>query len=411
MARTLTLRLGLFLCAALLGLPGIAAQDLVVRGDVVHTLAGEAIEDGIVVIRDGKIAQVGVAGDVTVPDGATVVEGAVVTPGLVDAHSTVGFSGIYNVDHDQDQLDTSDPLQPELRALDAYNPRDPLVDWVRRLGVTTMHTGHGPGALISGQTLVVKTRGDTVEDALFDPSREIAMVAATLGPEVEDHFDSPGTRAKGAAMLRGKLVEAREYRRKRQNLDGPKRPDLDLGLETLVRVLDGEVPLLVTAHRVPEILTALRLAREMDLEVILDGAAESYLVLDEIREAGVPVILHAPMIRAGGETRNAGFETAAKLAEAGVPFALQSGFEAYVPKTRVILFEAAVAAANGLGFERALSSVTLDAARILGIHDRVGSLEPGKDADLVVFDGDPFETTSHVCTVVIDGHVVSDTCR
>lgn len=392
-------------------LPAAFAQDLAVRGEVVHTLAGEPIENGIVLIRDGKIAEVGPAAEVTLPDGVRVVEGAVVTPGLVDAHSVVGLSGIYNVDHDQDQLDTSAPLQPELRAIDAYNPREALVEWVRRLGVTTLHTGHGPGALISGQTVVVKTVGDTVEEALFDPEQEVAMVAFTLGPEVEDHFDSPGTRAKGAAMLRGKLVEAQEYRRKRQVAEESKRPDKDLGLEMLVRVLDGEIPALVTAHRVPEILTALRLARELDFRLILDGAAEAYLVLDEIREAGVPVILHPPMARAGGETRNASFETAAKLARADIPFALQTGHEAYVPKTRVLLFEAAVAVAHGLSFEDALAAISRDAARILGVDDRVGTLETGKDGDLVVFDGDPFETTSHVCTVVIDGRPVSDECR
>ncbi len=392
-------------------LPTAFAQDLAVRGDIVHTLAAESIENGIVLIRDGRIAEVGPTGEVTLPDGVQVVEGAVVTPGLVDAHSVVGLSGIHNVDHDQDQLDTSAPLQPELRAIDAYNPREALVDWVRRLGVTTLHTGHGPGALISGQTVVVKTVGETVDEALLDPDREVAMVAFTLGPEVEDHFESPGTRAKGAAMLRGKLVEAQEYRRKRQAQDESKRPDKNLGLEMLVRVLDGEVPALVTAQRVPEILTALRLARELDFRLILDGAAEAYLVVDEIHEAGVPVILHPPMVRAGGETRNASFETAAKLARAGILFAFQSGFEAYVPKTRVILFEAAVAAAHGLSFEEALAAISRDAARILGIDDRVGTLEAGKDADLVVFDGDPFETGSHVCTVVVDGRVVSDECR
>ena len=328
--------------------------------------------------------------------------------GLIDAHSVVGLAGILNYDHDQDQLDTSDPIQPELRAIDAYNAREKLVEWVRSFGVTTLHTGHGPGAVISGQTMLVKTRGETVEEALVD---SVATVAATLGPMVERYFRSPGTRAKAVAMLRAELLKAQAYRRKLRASDPARRPEPDLGMETLVRVLDGEIPLMITAQQVPEIMAALRLQREFGFRLILDGAAEAYLVLDEIKQAGVPVILHPTMVRPRGETVNATLETAARLYEAGIPFAFQSGFESYVPKTRVVLFEAAMAVANGLPRTVALEALTIQAARILGIADRVGSLEPGKDADLVLFDGDPFEYTTHVCGVIIEGEPVHETCR
>jgi imidazolonepropionase-like amidohydrolase len=133
-------------------------------------------------------------------------------------------------------------------------------------------------------------------------------------------------------------------------------------------------------------------------------------VLEQIRAAGVPVILHPTMARHGGTLAHATLETAARLAQAGIPFALQSGFESYVPKTRIVLFEAAMAAAYGLPFERALGSVTIDAARILGVAGRVGSLERGKDGDVALFDGDPFEYTSRVCGVIIEGVVVSEEC-
>jgi len=386
----------------------LAAETLAVRAKKVWTSAGAPIDDGVVLIRDGKIERVGPAASVPIPAGARIVEGAVVTPGLVDAHTVVGLSGIYNVDHDQDQLDTSSPIQPELRAIDAYNPRERLVVWLRELGVTTIHTGHGPGALAAGQTMVAKTVGETVEEAVVRPE---AMVAMTLGPEVGDNFDSPGTRAKGVAMLRGDLVKAQEYAKKLAGKDPEKRPARDLKLETLARVLSRGQPALITAHAAVDIVTALRIAKEFGFELVLDGASEAYLVLDEIRAAGVPVILHPTMARLGGETRSASLETAAKLADAGIRFAIQSGYEPYVPKTRVVLFEAAVAAANGLGFERALNAVTIDAARIVGVADRVGSLEPGKDADLVVYDGDPFEYTSHVCQVIVGGVLVSEVCR
>ena len=392
--------------AALAG--ALGAETLAVRAQTIWTAAGPRLDDGVVLVRDGKIERVGPAAEVAIPAGATVIEGEVVTPGLVDAHTVVGLSGILNIDHDQDQLDTTAPIQPELRALDAYNPRERLVEWLRELGVTTIHTGHGPGALAAGQTMVAKTVGETVEQAVLRPE---AMVAMTLGPEVGDNFESPGTRAKGVAMLRADLVKAQEYAKKRTTEDAEKRPARDLKLETLARVLAGELPALVTAHSAVDIVTALRLAREFGFPLVLDGASEAYLVLDEIRGTGVPVILHPTMARLSGETRSASLETAAKLADARIPFAIQSGYEPYVPKTRVVLFEAAVAAANGLGFERALAAVTIDAARLLGVADRVGSLEPGKDADLVVYDGDPFEYTTHVCKVIVDGRLVSEECR
>ncbi len=392
-----------------LGLLASSAQaQLAVRADTLYTMAGAPIENGVVLVLNGKIEQVGAAQTIRIPEGYRVLEASVVTPGLIDAHSVVGLAGILNYNHDQDQLDTSDPIQPELRAIDAYNAREKLVEWVRSFGVTTLHTGHGPGAVISGQTMLVKTRGETVETALID---SVAAVAATLGPMVERYFRSPGTRAKAIAMLRAELLKAQAYRRKLRDADSARRPEPDLGMEMLVRVLDGQIPLLITAQQVPEIMAALRLQREFGFRLILDGAAEAYLVLDEIKQAGVPVILHPTMVRPRGETVNATLETAARLHEAGIPFAFQSGFESYVPKTRVVLFEAAMAVANGLPRMAALEALTIQAARLLGIDGRVGSLEPGKDADLVLFDGDPFEYTTHVCGVIIEGELVHETCR
>ncbi len=394
----------LAVASAALALP-LHAQ-VAVRGETVYTRAGGAIRDGVVLIgASGKIERVGPASEVQVPAGYRVVTGRVVTPGLVDAHSVVGLAGALGQAHDQDQLDRTEALQPELRAIDAYNARDELVSWLRGFGVTTVHTGHGPGALISGQTMIVKTRGDDVGDALVDTA---TMVAFTLGPSVEQNFRNAGTRARGMALVRTELIRAQEYARKQRAGDAQPR---DLGHETLGRVLSREMPALVTANRVSEILAALRLKEEFGFDLVLDGAAESYMVIDEIRRAGVPVIIHPSMVRLTGETQSATLETARRLREAGITVALQSGYEGYVPKTRVVLFEAAIAAANGMAFEDALRTITIDAARVIGLGDRVGSLERGKDGDVAVFDGDPFEYTSHVCAVVIEGQVVSETCR
>ena len=394
---------------ACLALAGASVAQVAVRGGTVHTVSGTPIEDGVVIVEDGKIAFVGPQAGAAIPDGLRVLSAAVVVPGLIDARSTIGVSGYLNQRHDQDQVEESGPIQPELRAIDAYNPRETLVGWARSYGVTTIHTGHAPLALVSGQTAIVKTRGETLEEALVKP---LAMISATLGEGARAGRDkAPGTRAKMAAMLRSELIRASEYAEKRAGDDAEKQAERDLRLEALAQVLSQEVPLLVTAHRAQDILTALRIREEFDIPVVLDGGAEAYEVLDRIQSAEVPVILHATMLRSRGETENLSFETASKLVEAGILTAVQGGYEAYVPKSRLVLFEAGVAAAHGLGFENALRSITLDAARILRIEERVGSLEVGKDGDLALYDGDPFEYTTHCVGVVIEGEVVSEEVR
>jgi imidazolonepropionase-like amidohydrolase len=382
-------------------LPGLAQAQHAVRADTLYTMTGDGpIVDGVVLIEGATIAEVGPASAVDIPAGATVHEATVATPGLIDPRGTVGVSGLENVPANQDQLDTSAPIQPHLRAIDAYNPREDLVRFVRQLGITTVHTGHAPGALVSGQTAAFSTTGGTVGEALRD---SLTTVAFTLGPDAQARFETPGTRPKGVAMLRQALLDARAA----MDDDGP---TTDLGQATLQMVLRGEVPALVTAHRAHDIQAALRLQKEFGFDLILDGAAEAYLLADEIAAADVPVILHPTMTRPSGTTANATFTTAGVLHEAGVPVAIQSGWEPYVPKTRVVLYEAAIAVANGLPRRAGLASITSAPAQILGL-DNIGTLAPGQTADLALFDGDPLEYTTHVCTVLSEGTVVSDACK
>ncbi|HVK05070.1 MAG TPA: amidohydrolase family protein [Armatimonadaceae bacterium] len=415
--------------ALLLSFPALAAraQTLAVRGETVYTMAGGPLKDGVVLVKDGKIEKVGPAAQVPVPEGYRTLTAKVVTPGLIDAHTVVGLSGYLNQPQDQNQLEGSAPVQPELRALDAYDARERLIEWLRGFGVTTLNTGHAPGALVPGQTMLVKTLGDTVEAVVVRPTSAICV---TLGEGGVARGGSPGTRAKTVAVLRAELLRAQDYAAKQQpaksddardakgGKDGkpaaaaPTPPARDLKMEALAGALRGEVPLLVTAHRATDIANALRVAKEFPtLRVILDGASEAYLMVSEIRAAGVPVVLHPTMMRADGEAENLSMETAATLRRAGIPVALQSGFEGYVPKTRVVLFEAAVAAAYGLSFEEALATITRDAAKILGVDDRVGTLEAGKDADLALYDGDPFEYTTHCTGTVVNGRVASEVVR
>lgn len=393
-----------------LALP-VPAQDVAVRAGTLHTAPGQMIEDGVVVIEDGKITAVGPAGSTDIPDDVLVLEAAVATPGLIDARSTVGLSGYLNQPHDQDQLERSAAIQPELRAVDAYNPREKLVGWQREHGVTTLQTGHGPGEVVSGQLLIAKSAGDTVDEAVIRP---YSALAATLGAGATRHDrPSPGNRSKAVAVLREKLIAAQEYRDKLESAEEGKAPSRDLGLEALADVLSGDVPLIVEAHRHSDIMTALRLADEFGFRLILAGASDAHLLVDEIAAADVPVIIHPTMARAraGGDTQHMAFTTAAELIEAGIEVAMQSGFEGYVPKTRVVLFEAAMTIPYGASFDRALEMVTMAPARILGLSDEVGSLEVGKDGDVAMFDGDPFEYTTNVIGTIIEGRRVSETRR
>ncbi len=264
-----------------------------------------------------------------------------------------------------------------------------MIEWVRSFGVTTIHTGHAPGALISGQTMIAKTFGKEVDEVTIIPT---AMIAVTLGESaLESGGKSPGTRAKQVSMLRAALIKAQEsirtadnerkdkntknaggntknpanlsdsnpgaknpnsvlknpptpafQPRSEQEAQGESSPSSDLRSEMMQKVIRREIPLLITAQRSQDIMTALRLAKEFNIKIVFDGAAESFMVLDQIKTSGFPVILHPTMFRAGGETENLSMETASKLKAAGIPFALQSGFENYVPKTRIVLYEAGI---------------------------------------------------------------------
>ena len=401
-----TFKIAYGLLVLILFAEGKGWSQIAIRADMIYTVTKGIISHGIILIRDKKIEKVGT--NISIPSGYTVYEAKAVTPGLIDARSQVGISGPLNIAADQDQIEKSSPIQPDLRAIDAYNPEDKLVEYLRSNGVTTIHTGHGIGALVSGQTIVVKTKPGLIDQVLLQP---LTMIAMTVGSSVGAYYTSPGTKPKQIAMLREELVKAQDYMKKKNAADTSKRPSPDLNKEVLVRLLHGEIKGMIDANTTVDILSAIRLAKEFGFKLVLEGVAEGYRVIDDIKASGAEVIVHPTMARAGGETANLTMENAAILTKAGIPVSIESGCEGYVPKTRVILFEAAVAVGRGgLPFDAALQSITMNPAKLLGLDKRIGSIEVGKDADLVLYSGDPFEYTTKVCRVIIDGQLVSDNC-
>ncbi|HMH32327.1 MAG TPA: hypothetical protein VK543_04810, partial [Puia sp.] len=276
-----------------------ANAQIAIKAETIYTVTAGTIKNGVILVKNKLIEQVGT--DIKIPAGYTVYEAKAVTPGLVDARSEVGLSGPLNISADQDQLEKSAPIQPDLRAFDAYNPDDKLVEYLRNNGVTTIHTGHGIGALVSGQTMVVKTKPGLIDQVTLVP---LSMLAMTIGPAVKSNYTSPGTQGKEISLLRVELLKTQEYTKKQQSKDTSKRPPTDLNMDMLAKLLRKEVRGLISANRAVDIISAIRLSKEFGFKLVLEGVVEAYRVVDEIKSSGAEVIVHATMVGQDAETVN-----------------------------------------------------------------------------------------------------------
>ena len=373
-----------------------------VLADVIHTSGPKGdIRDGVIVVKDGDVLYVGERAGVKLQEVRTIAAKHV-TPGLIDAFAMSGLSGAWNIPADQDQDELSDPNQADLRALDGFNPHEPLLEFLRANGVTVVHAVPGRANVIAGQSAIFRTEGLTAEIATL---RSPAAIIVNLGEVPKDAYKGKGplTRMGVAGLVRKSFAEADAYRAK-QPAGGPK----NAKHEALLSALEGKVPVYFAAHRADDISTALRIAAEFKLKPVIALGTEAYRMADELKKAGVPVVVHPTMQRAASsmETLHSFLGNAAVLSNNEIPIAICTGFEGYVPKTRVLRHEAAMAAANGLGSERALRAVTLDAAKMLGIAEKYGSIEKGKVAVLVLYDGDPFEHATHVTATIMNGQTV-----
>ncbi|MCE9568322.1 MAG: amidohydrolase family protein [Planctomycetes bacterium] len=354
----------------------------------------------VIVLKNGKIEHVGPTHEVTLK-GITTIKAKHVTPGLIDSFSVAGLTGAWNIPADQDQDELSDPNQADLRVYDGFNPREPLLDFLQSTGVTVVHTTPGRQNVIAGQSGIFRTDGATVESAAIKP---VAAILVNLGEAPKESYKGkgPSTRMGTAALVRKAFADADAYRAKKDAPGSPK-------LAALVPALEGKIPVYFAAHRKDDIQTALRIAAEFKLKPVIALGTEAYRMADELKKAGVTVVVHPTMQRAGGnmETLHSFTGNATALHAAGIPFTLGTGFEGYVPKVRVLRHEMAMAVGfGGLDPEIALKAVTIDAAKLLGIDKDYGSIEKGKVADLVLYDGDPFEHTTHVTQTIVGGRVL-----
>jgi imidazolonepropionase-like amidohydrolase len=417
-------RLSFALVLAALTVPALAEDVTVIRGGRVVPIVGEAIDDGVVVIRGSTIAHVGPAGSFEIPDGAAIVDaaGRVVMPGLVDAFTHLGTREIGAVAVTRDDDEATAPMTPEVHTADAINVSSSHFRVTRLHGTTTALVAPAPGNLVSGRSCVIALDGERVKSMLRLPS---AALHASLGDPPKLRYggknQAPGTRMGEMAMLRQAITKAREYgeslrryeeKRERAMEDGEDAPDppaRDLGLDAWLPVLAKDMPLIVRAHRLSDVQAALRLAREFDLRIALFGAAESWKVADEIAAAGVPVLLGTVTTQPSShETLAARMDTARLLEEAGVELVIVS---ASAHNARQLPVDAGIAMSYGLAAEAALEAITIRPARVLGIADRVGSLEAGKDADVIVLDGDVVQPRTKVTHMWIRGKPVELTSR
>ncbi|MFO0850273.1 MAG: amidohydrolase family protein [Gemmataceae bacterium] len=383
-----------------------------IRAGRIHTAVGEPITDGAVVVENGKITAVGPAAEVKRPFGARTVRAAEVTPGLIDPFTCAGLSGAWNSPADQDQDEKSGPDQSDLRVFDGFNPHEPLLEWLRANGVTVVHSTPGRAAVLAGTSGVFRTRGLSAEQAALKPTFAVVVNLGEV-PKTANKEKGPGTRMAVAGLVRKTFADAQSYRAK-QGKESQSPPPAGGGrspkLEALLPALDGKAPVIFAAHRADDVRTALRIADEFRLKPVLALGTEAYRLADELARRSIPVIAHPTLQRPGDsmETLHTLLGTASLLKAKGVAVTIGTGFEGYVPKQRNPRAEAAMAAVNGLGHAGALRAVTLDAAKLLGIDKEYGSIEPGKVADLVLYDGDPFEHATHVTHTLMSGQVVYD---
>ncbi|WP_158848546.1 amidohydrolase [Saccharothrix deserti] len=379
-------------------------MNVAITGGYVVPVAGEPVEGGTVLIQDGKIVAVGT--DVEVPDGVPVVDaaGGWVLPGFVEAHGHLGVHEEGEGWAGQDTNEMTDPNGARLRALDAINAADQGFADALSGGVTTAVIKPGSGNVIGGQTVAVKCWGRTADEMLV---RNPVSVKSALGENPKrvygDQKKLPSTRQGVAAVIRDAFTKAQDYVEKRDAADGPF--ERNSTSEVLARVLSGELPWCQHCHRADDIATALRLADEFGYRLIVNHGTEGHLIADLLAERDIPVII-GPLFtsRSKVEVRQRSLRNPGILARAGVRIAITTDHP--VVPIHFLVHQVTLAVKEGLDRKTALESITTNPAGIMGLDDRVGSLQPGLDGDVVIWSGDPLDVMSRALKVFVEGREV-----
>jgi imidazolonepropionase-like amidohydrolase len=387
----------------------MAGSAVAIVGGRVVPVTGAPIDGGTVLVSDGKIVAVGT--DAAVPAGTRVIDaaGRWVLPGFVEAHGHVGVSEEGEGWAGQDTNELTDPVAAHVRALDAINPADLGFRDAIAGGVLAVNVNPGSGNPVGGQTAALKCWGRTVDEMLLKAPAGLKSALGENPKRVhgQHHPRRPTTRLGTAALIRSAFVDAANYLQ-RQDAElakpaGERKPfDRDLKLEALGMVLRREIPWRQHCHRADDIATALRLAAEFGYELVIDHGTEAHLLADVLAARDIPVVI-GPMLtsRSKVELRNRSLTSAGLLAAAGVTIAITTDHP--IVPVHFLAYQAALAVKHGLDRETALRALTINPARIVGIADRVGSLAPGKDADLVIWSGDPLDAESRVLSALVDG--------
>lgn len=384
------------------------SAKLVIINAEIHTAVQKDPIQGGILIENGKIAGIG---NIVIPEDVDVIDaaGAAVYPGFIDPHTHLGVSEQGLGWEGRDYNEMTDPVTTQLRALDAINPEEDGFREAVEAGITTVMCTPGSANILGGTTVVLKTGGGLLHERVV---RENAGMKAAFGENPKRVYSeqkkTPSTRMGSAAVLREALVNAQNYMHKieRAGNDADKLPPRDLKLEALIPVLKKEIPIRMHAHRADDIATALRIAKEFDINLTLEHASEAHLIADRVAATGFPAIV-GPSLGSPGkiETQKKTLDTVKILSEAGITVALTTDHPV-LSIYQLLHAAAAVVRETGMDEYQVLRLITINAAKILGVEDRVGSIETGKDADLVVIQGHPFDYLSTVMYTIINGQIV-----
>lgn len=385
---------------------------IAIKNVTIHTMAeDEIIKNGVILIDNGKICNLG--SNISIPENIEIIDGknGFLMPGIIDAHCHIGMWEDGLGFEGSDGNETTDPVTPHLRAIDAINPVDKCFQEALEAGITTVATGPGSANVIGGTFATMKTYGKTIDDMVIN---ECTAMKSAFGENPKRVYSgkkvTPSTRMATAAILRENLIKAKNYVEKQEDFKNgnAKAPDFDMKLEALAKVIRKEIPLKSHAHRADDILTAIRIAKEFDLDLSLEHCTEGHLITESLKDEHIKSIIIGPSLsdRSKVELKNLTFKTPMILNKAGIKVSIMTDHP--VIPLQYISLCAALAAREGMDEEEALRSITINPARAINADHRVGSIEIGKDADIIIYNGHPFDLRNTVKLVMIDGKVVKN---